>query len=296
MQVVQNDRTDLDTRFTGAGSEALYRLSKSLDPSPALEEAITAICDLAFARGVRLLFDAEQQAIQAGIDSWAMKYMKAYNSKCTSRACIYNTYQAYLKATPTILAKHLAVAQKEGFTLGVKLVRGAYLGSDPRHLINDTKADTDTAYDGIAESLMRRSYGDILKPANEKERAFPQVNLVLASHNNSTVTKAQRIRSNQSRNGEEKIDMVYAQLQGMADEVSCNLLQGCEAKGEQTSSSVDVPRAYKYIVWGTTGECMKYLLRRAHENRDAVQRTREGRNAAASEVARRVKSIFGFSS
>jgi hypothetical protein len=53
---------------------------------------------------------------------------------------------------------------------------------------------------------------------------------------------------------------------------------------------VDVPKAYKYLVWGTTGECMKYLLRRAQENRDAVERTLEGRNAMAAELWRRVKN------
>lgn len=224
-----------------------------------------------------------------------MKYMKKYNSRETGKAYIYGTYQAYLKATPSILSKHLALAKTDGFTLGVKLVRGAYLGSDPRHLINDTKTDTDAAYNGIAESLIRRSYGDILKPANPNETAFPPINMVLATHNHTSVEKAKRIRSIQSQTGEEKIDMVYAQLQGMADEVSCDLLQGCEKECEKTSRCVEVPRAYKYLVWGTTGECMKYLLRRAQENRDAVQRTKKGRNAAASEVTRRVKSLFGFS-
>ena len=42
-------------------------------------------------------------------------------------AVIYNTYQAYLKSTPSVLDQHLAEAEKDGFTLGLKLVRGAYI-------------------------------------------------------------------------------------------------------------------------------------------------------------------------
>jgi proline dehydrogenase len=279
-------------KFTGAGSQALYDLSRQTGPSKALAEAIDSICTLAASRGVRLLFDAEQHALQAGIDTWTLNYMRKYNVKGSGKAVVYGTYQAYLKATPSVLASHLAVARKEGFTLGVKLVRGAYLGSDPRHLIHDTKADTDAAYDGIAESLVRRSYGSILQPV-DGESEFPSVNAVLAGHNHTSVRKVQALRTIQVQNGEEQTDLVYAQLQGMADEVSCELVQaGLVAEGEK----VDVPKAYKYLVWGTTGECMKYLLRRAQENKDAVQRTREGRNAMARELLRRCKKVVGLGS
>ena len=277
-------------KFTGAGSQALYDLSRKTGPSEALGEAIDSICSLATSRGVRLLFDAEQNAVQAGIDTWTLKYMRKYNMKGTGKAVVYGTYQAYLKATPSVLASHLAVARKEGFTLGVKLVRGAYLGSDPRHLIHDTKVDTDNAYNGIAGSLARRSYGSVLKPA-EGETEFPSVNAVLAGHNYTSVRKIQALRTQQAQNREEQIDLVYAQLQGMADEVSCELVQaGLTAEDEK----VDIPKAYKYLVWGTTGECMKYLLRRAQENRDAVERTREGRNAMAGELVRRCKKMLGL--
>jgi proline dehydrogenase len=232
--------------------------------------------------------------LQAGIDAWTLKYMKIYNNRTPGQACVYGTYQAYLKRTPSVVASHLAIARKEGYTLGVKLVRGAYLGSDPRDVIHDTKADTDTCFDGIAEALMRRSYNDVLTPAaGEEAHPFQTTNVVLASHNHDSVRKAQAIRATQAANGEERIDVVYAQLQGMADEVSCDLLQMGKVEAEKGVKG-DVPGAYKYIVWGTTGECMKYLLRRAQENKDAMGRTREGRDAMASEIVRRVKSYFGL--
>lgn len=282
-------------KFTGAGSQALFDLKQEADPSPALKEAIDSICDLAAARGIRLLFDAEQQAIQAGIDAWTLSYMRKYNGKTPGKAVIYGTYQAYLKATPRILASHLAIARKENFTLGVKLVRGAYLGSDPRHLMHDTIHDTHNAYNGIASSLATRTYSPPLQ-AQDGETEFPPVNVVLAGHNHTSVRKIQDIRTRQAQTGQEQTDLVYAQLQGMADQITCELaLAGKNAVGEdgKTRTDVDVPKTYKYLVWGTTGECMKYLLRRANENKEAVQRTRDGRDAMTREVARRVKGFFG---
>ncbi|KAJ4286628.1 proline dehydrogenase [Collariella sp. IMI 366227] len=271
-------------KFTGAGRQALYALSQRAAPSEALASAIDKICELAASRGVRLLFDAEQQALQPGIDDWSLEYMRKYNTSET--AVVYGTYQAYLKATPSVVSQHLAAAREGGFALGLKLVRGAYIGSDPRHLIHDTKADTDVCYDGISEALLRRQWNAVLQPHSvaNAESLFPAVSVVLATHNRESVLKAQEMLAEGS---EIKTDVAFAQLQGMADEVSCELVTSDSAVGE-------TPRAYKYLVWGSTGECMKYLLRRAHENRDAVQRTRAGRDAMRTELIRRVKGLFGL--
>lgn len=290
------------SRFTGAGRQALYSLSERMPPSPALASAIEDICACAAARGVRLLFDAEQAAVQGGIDDWTLEYMRRYNTQ-PGRAVIYGTYQAYLKSTPATLASHLAAAEEGGFTLGVKLVRGAYLGSDPRHLIHDTKEQTDAAYNGIAESLLRRRWGEVLRRAGGEEGAASPmrslVSLVLASHNAESVRRARAICDA----GEARIQVAFGQLQGMADEVSCELVSAGKAAAmsrETPNGMVDgghdkrkALESYKYLVWGTTGECMKYLLRRAHENRDAVQRTRAGRDAMWAEVARRARKAMG---
>lgn len=281
-------------KFTGAGRQALYTLSKQLPPSPALASAIDSICDLAASRGVRLLFDAEQQAVQAGIDDWTLDYMRRYNRD--GRTVVYGTYQAYLKATPATLSKHLAAAQRESFSLGVKLVRGAYLGSDPRHLIHDTKADTDAAYDSIAAALLRRSWSaPLAPPAGPAPEAFPNVSMVLASHSRESVLKARAIIHAR----EAKTEVAFAQLQGMADEVSCELVappvEAAKDGAAEKSAASNPLKAYKYLVWGSTGECMKYLLRRAHENRDAVGRTRSGRDAMRAELWRRFRAVFGLS-
>ncbi|KAG7102779.1 proline dehydrogenase like protein [Verticillium longisporum] len=197
-------------KFTGAGQQALYALSERFPPSAALASAMDSICACAAARGVRLLFDAEQAAVQQGIDDWTLTYQRKYNT-VPGRAVIYGTYQAYLKSTPATLTRHLLTAQEQGFTLGVKLVRGAYLGSDPRHLINDTKDETDAAYDDMAEGMLRQQWGGRLRASG----SFPPVSLVVASHNVDSVRRARAL----VETGQARIEVAFGQLQGMADEL-----------------------------------------------------------------------------
>ncbi|KAL9115697.1 MAG: hypothetical protein Q9227_000065 [Pyrenula ochraceoflavens] len=279
-------------KFSGAGQQALKSLQCDQSPQPELEAAIVRICEAAKERSVRLLFDAEQQAIQKGIDSWTVEFMRRYNKG--GRAIVYGTYQAYLKATPEVLASHLNRAKEDGFTLGVKLVRGAYLGSDPRDRIWETKKQTDDAYNSIAESLMRRKYLGILKQPLGGEGRFPEIDLVLAGHNSESVSKARFVRDEQASRGEDRIDMVYGQLMGMADNISCALVQAAKmAKANSEKNVMDMPKTFKYLVWGSVGECTLYLLRRAQENRDAVTRTEEGRKALGWELKRRL-SLSAF--
>ncbi|KAG5982553.1 hypothetical protein E4U55_001740 [Claviceps digitariae] len=270
-------------KFTGAGSIALHRLKHRLPASPYLHKSIDSICQLAHERGVRLLFDAEQDAIQDGIDDWTMEFARKYNTSSES-ATIYGTYQAYKKIAPRVLGRHLAEAREGGFSLGVKLVRGAYLGSDPRECFHDTKAETDACYDGIAASVLTHQWNSTL----EGNGNYPAAHLVLATHNAESVQKARAICDA----GGAKADIAFAQLQGMADEISCELVEASQSARTDSSSTAPKLPAYKYLVWGTTGECMKYLLRRAHENKDAVQRTKSGRDAMWAEVVRRVKNTL----
>jgi hypothetical protein len=121
------------------------------------------------------------------------------------------------------------------------------------------------------------------------EGEFPHASLVLATHNAESVRRARAICDA----GAAKSEIAFAQLQGMADEVSCELVEASHSPDREAGTSAAMP-TYKYLVWGTTGECMKYLLRRAHENKDAVQRTRSGRDAMWAELVRRCKAAVGL--
>lgn len=249
-------------KYTGAGPQTVRQLLRNETPSPLLKDSMDTICQEAKDRGVKLLIDAEQRALQDGIDAWALELQTRYNR---DEAVVFGTYQAYLKSTPETLYKHMQAAREAGYVLGVKLVRGAYLGSDPRQLIHDTKEATDEAYNGIAKAIIQRSFGPPL-PGRTKD-SFPNIELVLASHNAETVRIAQCHERNHGRKGTK---VTFGQLQGMADELSCSLV-------------LDKKRVFKYLVWGSTGECMKYLLRRAQENRDAVARTKSSQKAVSEE-------------
>ncbi|KAL9007019.1 MAG: hypothetical protein Q9188_000223 [Gyalolechia gomerana] len=276
-------------KFSGAGFSIIQQLVNKSTPSETISQANTEICDYAKLKGVKLLFDAEQHALQGGIDQWTLDLQRKYNRG--DGAVVYGTYQAYLRSAPATLSWHLTIAQQEGFTLGVKLVRGAYLASDPRHLFWATKEGTDKAYDGIAESLMSKQWNHVLGPEEPdigRQPGFPTVEIVLATHSHESVRKAISIRQEQLRSKGERVSLAYAQLMGMADEVSYELVQAGQRSDGVWEEKTEKPQAYKYLVWGTVGECLKYLLRRAEENRDALARAKEGRAALSKELRRRL--------
>lgn len=237
---------------------------------PHLGPALHQICIEAKKKGVNVLIDAEQAKVQDGIDNWTLSLMRQYNTK--DQAVVWNTYQMYARRTTDILQKHLQIAEAEGWRLGVKLVRGAYLGSDPRELLWSTKEETDAAYDGALRFLISGEGTPGLFPSRPTEGK--KVDLMVATHNKESISFA---RDLEKRDGVGRC--VYAQLMGMADELSLGLVNGAN-KGE-----VEV---YKYAVWGTVEECVKYLVRRAQENKDAVGRSKENREAVWEELKRRM--------
>jgi hypothetical protein len=282
--------------LTGAGNAVVQQLAARKPPDATMKDALREIFNSAEAKGVGVLIDAEQHLIQEGIDAWALGAQEQYNH---GKAVIYSTYQAYLQSAPATLARHLAISNEKGFMLGVKLVRGAYLGTDPPHIFWRSKAETDQAYDSIAEALIRRKYNHILKPYPEQKGdeqgegdfrfAFPETEMVLATHNHDSVRKAMKIRNEESKSAKRTPAMAFAQLMGMADEVSCELIMSTSRETGKGKGNGDV-RTYKYLPWGTVRECLGYLTRRAEENRQAVERAQEGREALRLELTRRVLS------
>jgi len=183
----------------------------------------------------------------------------------------------------------------------VKLVRGAYLYTDPRHLIHNTKEDTDHAYDDTIRLLLTGSPAPASFYDEPMARLLPEgigkADLVVASHNRESIELALGLRRQEWALSPQRElgvpihnphnftlgigvgELTCAQLMGMADELSLDLLS--------KSDGQDI-KVYKYAVWGTTQECVKYLVRRAEENKDAVSRTSENMAACMKEIRRRV--------
>lgn len=251
------------------------------DPPEQFLDAMYAICDKAAAQQCRLWIDAEQQVLQTQIDRWTIDLMRRYNRD--GKALVYNTLQAYLKAARTKLQDHLALAAREDWTLAIKLVRGAYIANDQREKIHDTKNDTDESYNGIVHDLLT---GKIV-PEQAK------VQLFLAGHNPQSISQAFDLIQQLSERDQLRVRPDFGQLQGMADHVSCKLLNDCDQVLKQRNdgtlpATVTTPHVYKCLTWGSLQECLQYLLRRIIENSSGADRMRDGISLYYAELRRRI--------
>ena len=270
-------------KWSGMGPKAMRRMADKLDPSQVMDEAMHAVCSSAAAKNISLLPAAEETWSLDGFQKWTLDKQRVYNR---GKVVVYTTYQAYLKQMPNIIVNHLALAKEQNFTLGAKLVRGAYLASEKRELIYPSIEATHEAYNGLMHALIHRRYNETLqphatasqpKPATAAQTTFPDLNVVIASHNADSVRLAQKWRQEQLATGEALTPLVFAQLQGMADEVSCSLIAAARAGAAQ--DGVVKEKVFKCTTWGSMTECLNYLLRRAAENKDAASRTKDSRMA-----------------
>ncbi|KAJ6264431.1 hypothetical protein Dda_0577 [Drechslerella dactyloides] len=270
-------------KYSGAGASSVLAMERRNPPPPlSFFAALDDICRAAQRRGgVRLLFDAEQNRYQDAMDSYTLALMRKFNPR-DRPPTVYNTYQMYRRASPGNLARDLDTAKREGFAFGAKVVRGAYLHSDPRETLWATKEETDASYDaGIATLLTFNNAA----PANNTTTPDTGINvgMVVASHNQESVDAAMSLIRTLKQTGGQTLrrkDITFAQLAGMADEVSMSVIIN--------GSSGEPVNVVKYIPWGTMEECVKYLLRRADENKDSLKRTGSTRRAAWHELWRRV--------
>lgn len=245
-------------------------------------EVLDALCIECKNRNISMIVDAESQDYQVSIDKVTLELMRKFNQDGT--AVVYNTYQAYLKKTPRNVMDHLIEASKGGFTLGLKVVRGAYILSEQRSLIHDTKEDTDNSYNSIAQGALKRQLGDVGNPGPDSV-TFPSVKLLLCSHNKESLTEALRLHQDRVKNDLPTTPVAFAQLHGMSDAVSFSLLQ-------HKTEGLPRPIVIKCSTWGTLGECLAYLLRRAVENKSAVMRTTDEHRELKRECWRRLRTVI----
>lgn len=283
-------------RFSGAGKATLDALAKGADPPQNVWDGMIEICDATAKQGSRLWIDAEQQNLQSTIDEWTRRLMRKYNTG--EKALVYTTMQSYLKHMADNIGKHLQVSQDEGWILGVKLVRGAYIATEKRSLIHDTIEDTHDAYNNIVKNMLRQEY-----PGVSSDKPYPRSELFLATHNEDSIKQAWSIQKSLVQAGRSTVELGFGQLQGMADEVGCSLVQLCQGnKGAADKSKalqtiveaqlVLTPHTFKCLSWGSTQECLQFLLRRVRENADAFGRTKYWAASFRKEILRRFKSLF----
>lgn len=205
-------------------------------------ERIYSIATRAAELKVGLFIDAEESWIQSAIDHVAQELMVAFNR---DRVIIYTTYQMYRKDKLAQLISDHHTAQREGYILGAKLVRGAYMDKERAYaqekgipsLIQDDKTATDRDFDA-AVSYCLDAYQDIA--------------MCNASHNlNSALLMTQKISDKRLPKNHQHLN--FCQLLGMSDHLTFNLAQA----GFNTA---------KYVVYGPVKDVAEYLIRRAEEN------------------------------
>ncbi|KDQ30083.1 hypothetical protein PLEOSDRAFT_1053486 [Pleurotus ostreatus PC15] len=200
--------SDLDVLYktTPANSAGQTLTDEDIESLRDLHSDLIRICQRAQERGVRVIIDAEYSWYQPAIDALALSLTRQFNklpdSKSSSSTSsvlplVYGTYQAYLRRTPEHLKLTLLDSKKHNYSLGVKLVRGAYhphelaahqsrqkrpgdggsisklgahhdqslsISPDPYPPVWETKADTDTCYNECAKALIQAIEEDLYSP------------------------------------------------------------------------------------------------------------------------------------
>ncbi len=209
-------------------------------------------CKKAYDLDVSLLIDAEESWMQDAADTLVEQMMRKYNKK---KAIVFNTLQLYRWDRMEYLKQLHEKAKTEGFKIGMKAVRGAYMEKENERAarkgyptpICGSKQESDANFDTTVEYML----GDL-----------DTISLFAGTHNEEStykliqLMKEQGIASNDPR-------IWFGQLYGMSDHISFNLAD----RGYNVA---------KYLPFGPVRDVMPYLIRRAEENTSvAGQTTRE---------------------
>ncbi|MBK9147742.1 MAG: proline dehydrogenase family protein [Flavobacteriales bacterium] len=203
---------------------------------------VERICQAAHDASIPVLIDAEDSWYQPAIDAVATQMMERFNAKS---AIVFNTIQLYRHDRLAFLKESFAAAEKGGYHLGVKLVRGAYMEKERERAaekgypspIHADKAAVDRDYD----EALRFCVAHIDRLAVMAGTHNEQSSLLLAR-----LLEEHGIARNDRR-------VWFAQLLGMSDNISYNLAEA----GYKVA---------KYVPYGPVRAVLPYLIRRAQEN------------------------------
>jgi proline dehydrogenase len=224
------------------------------------------ICKTAHDKDVALLIDGEESWMQDAADELVTDMMIKYNKK---KAIVFNTLQLYRWDRLDYLKKLHDQAKVEGFYIGMKIVRGAYMEKENSRAeeigyptpICESKEATDINYDVTMEYMMDNL--DIMS-------------IFAGTHNESSSYKL--IEMMESRGISKNDNRIwFGQLYGMSDNISYNLAK----YGFNVA---------KYLPFGPVRDVMPYLIRRAEENTSVAGQTSRELNLLKTERQRRKHS------
>lgn len=203
---------------------------------------LDAICGKAAKLGVQIYIDAEESWIQNTIDQLATKMMARYNQQSVT---VLNTFQLYRHDRLDYLIKSHEKGRQEGYLLGAKLVRGAYMTKENKRAAEEGRPSP------IQPSL-EATHADFNTALRFCLDNVDTIGVCLGTHNEySTRLATELMRDLKIPRNHPNVR--FAQLLGMSDNLTFNLAAG----GYLVS---------KYMVYGPVKEVLPYLVRRAQEN------------------------------
>lgn len=228
-----------------------------------VRERMYAICEAAAEKNIGVLVDAEESWIQDPIDRLTMEMMAEFNKQ---KAVVFNTIQLYRHDRLHFLRISHQIAEAQGFVLGLKLVRGAYmekeravaLEKNKQSPIQISKDATDADYDEAVRFCMDHIHSTAV---------------IIASHNEqSNLLGAKLLDEMMLPHNHPHVH--FSQLYGMSDTITFNLAK----EGFNVS---------KYLPFGPIQDVIPYLMRRAQENTSVSGQTGRELLQLKRELARR---------
>ena len=259
---------------------ARFELLQTLDEAPRLRsgihdhEAETAewdrvrermyiICETAAEKNIGVLIDAEESWIQDPVDRLTIEMMQIFNKE---KVIVYNTIQLYRHDRLHFLRLSHRIARQQGFMMGIKLVRGAYM-----------EKERDRAYNKGYASPIQTNKENTDKDYNEAVdyciQHIDQVSVIVASHNEESNLHTARLLDEKGI-AHNHPHIHFSQLYGMSDNITFNLAK----EGFNVS---------KYLPFGPIRDVIPYLMRRAQENSSVSGQTGRELSLIKKELQRR---------
>lgn len=256
---------------TGFGKIDLYEKVSSDQKLTNLEalqwnrigERFDTVCQKAQKHNIPLLIDAEESWIQKAADELVERMMALYNK---DKTIVFCTLQMYRKDRMAYLECLHQKSVQEGFKMGVKLVRGAYMEKERNRAKEHTypdpickdKSNTDHQFNSAMEYVLKH---------------IGQISLFAGTHNEESCL--QLLSLMEEKNIENNNPNIwFGQLYGMSDHISYNL-------------SHENYNVTKYLPYGPVRDVMPYLIRRAEENTSVAGQTHRELELIRKEISRR---------
>lgn len=214
-----------------------------------IKERYDTVSKAAFEAEIPLLIDAEETWMQTAADDLIEEMMVKYNKE---KVIVFGTLQLYRWDRFDYLKKIHKRAKEQGFKIGMKLVRGAYMEKERERAeeygykdpICVDKVATDKMYNDVQEYMIDNiDEMAVFSGTHNEESSYLLMDLIEKKH----------LERNDKR-------IWFGQLYGMSDHISYNAAK----EGYNVA---------KYLPFGPVRDVMPYLIRRAEENTSVAGQT-----------------------